>query len=84
MNRQQHWNQVYQIKGPQDVSWYQRRPELSLALIAASGLSKDAGIIDVGVTSTVWRSVRIGSRSSIRRIFAMVMSSPLSRFIQTA
>lgn len=48
MNRQQHWNQVYQTKGPQDVSWYQRRPELSLALIAASGLDKDAGIIDVG------------------------------------
>ena len=39
---------MYQTKGPQDVSWYQRRPELSLALIAASGLSKDAGVIDVG------------------------------------
>jgi transposase InsO family protein len=48
MSRQQYWNHVYQTKGPQDVSWYQRRPELSLALIAASGLSKDAGIIDVG------------------------------------
>ena len=48
MNRQQHWNHVYQTKGSQDVSWYQRRPELSLALIAASRLSKDAGIIDIG------------------------------------
>jgi SAM-dependent methyltransferase len=48
MNRQQHWNQVYQTKGTQDVSWYQRRPDLSLALIGASGVSKDAGIIDVG------------------------------------
>jgi hypothetical protein len=48
MNRQQHWNQVYETKGSQDVSWYQHRPELSLALIAASGLSKDAGVIDVG------------------------------------
>ena len=48
MNRQEHWNQVYQTKGAQDVSWYQRRPDLSLALIAASGVSKDAGIIDVG------------------------------------
>jgi 2-polyprenyl-3-methyl-5-hydroxy-6-metoxy-1,4-benzoquinol methylase len=48
MNRQEHWNQVYQTKGAQDVSWYQRRPDLSLALIAASGMSKDAGIIDVG------------------------------------
>jgi hypothetical protein len=48
MNRQEHWNQVYQTKGTQDVSWYQRRPDLSLALITASGVSKDAGIIDVG------------------------------------
>ena len=48
MNRQEHWNQVHQTKGTQDVSWYQRRPDLSLALIAASGVSKDAGIIDVG------------------------------------
>jgi SAM-dependent methyltransferase len=48
MNRQEHWNQVYQTKGAQDVSWYQRRPDLSLALIAASAVSKDAGIIDVG------------------------------------
>lgn len=48
MNRQEYWNQVYQTKGTDDVSWYQRRPDLSLALITASGVSKDAGIIDVG------------------------------------
>ena len=48
MNRQEYWNQVYQTKGSQDVSWHQRRPDLSLALIAASGVGKDAGIIDVG------------------------------------
>jgi len=48
MNRQEHWNQVYQTKGTDDFSWYQRRPDLSLALIAASGVSKDAGVIDVG------------------------------------
>jgi len=48
MNRQEHWNQVYQTKGSQDASWRQRRPDLSLALIATSGVGKDAGIIDVG------------------------------------
>lgn len=48
MNRKEHWNQVYQTKSPDDVSWYQRRPELSLSLIAASGTHKDSGIIDVG------------------------------------
>lgn len=48
MNRQEHWNQVYQTKGTSEVSWFQRRPDLSLSLIAASGVPKDAGIIDVG------------------------------------
>jgi ubiquinone/menaquinone biosynthesis C-methylase UbiE len=48
MNRQQHWNQIYQTKGPQEVSWYQRHPDVSLALVAASGASKDGGVIDVG------------------------------------
>ncbi|MBU6411578.1 MAG: class I SAM-dependent methyltransferase [Verrucomicrobiota bacterium] len=48
MDVQQHWNRVYQSKGPEDVSWYQRRPDLSLALIAASGVGREAGIIDVG------------------------------------
>jgi trans-aconitate methyltransferase len=48
MNRQEHWNRVYQTKGVQDLSWFQRRPELSLALVDASGVSKDASLIDVG------------------------------------
>lgn len=48
MNRQQHWNEVYESKEPEDVSWYQRCPDASLALVTATGLSKDAGIIDVG------------------------------------
>lgn len=53
MNRQQYWNQVYETKGPLDVSWYQRRPEVSLALIAAAGVSKDTGILDVGGGASV-------------------------------
>jgi hypothetical protein len=48
MSRKKHWNEVYQTKTPDDVSWYQRRPELSLELIAASDSDKDSGIIDVG------------------------------------
>ena len=48
MNRKDHWNQAYHSKGSQEVSWYQRRPDMSLALIAASGINKNSGIIDVG------------------------------------
>lgn len=43
-----HWDNVYGSKAADAVSWYQRRPELSLELIAASGVGRDAGVIDVG------------------------------------
>jgi SAM-dependent methyltransferase len=48
MNRKEHWNQVYQTKAPDDVSWYQTQPTTSLKLIKASGVAKDQGVIDVG------------------------------------
>ena len=53
MNRRQHWNRVYETKGTEELSWYQRRPDLSLELIASSGVGKDDGIIDVGGASTL-------------------------------
>jgi SAM-dependent methyltransferase len=53
MDRREHWNRAYRTKSPETVSWYQRRPELSLALIAASGIGPDAGIIDVGGGASV-------------------------------
>jgi ubiquinone/menaquinone biosynthesis C-methylase UbiE len=46
--RQEHWENVYQNKAPDDVSWHQERPEVSLGLIERTGIDKDAGIIDVG------------------------------------
>ncbi len=48
MTRQQHWEAAYQTDGPTDVSWYQSRPDTSLAFIAATNSPRDGGIIDVG------------------------------------
>jgi SAM-dependent methyltransferase len=53
MNRKEHWEQVYQTKAPDDVSWFQTRPALSLQLIGKSGAGKAAGIIDVGGGASV-------------------------------
>ena len=47
-NRKTHWESVYGARKFTDVSWYQVRPETSLAFIEASGLSKDAPLVDVG------------------------------------
>jgi len=48
MNRKEHWNTVYTTKAPDEVSWHQVCPEVSLGLIERAGIAKDAGIIDVG------------------------------------
>lgn len=53
MNRQAHWNQVYQTKAPDEVSWHQTSPAGSLGLIEAAGIAKDQVVIDVGGGASV-------------------------------
>jgi 2-polyprenyl-3-methyl-5-hydroxy-6-metoxy-1,4-benzoquinol methylase len=48
MDRQAHWENVYTTKGEKEVSWFQENPAPSLELIALTGLSEDAAIIDIG------------------------------------
>jgi len=47
-SRKAHWEQIYRDKQPEEVSWHQVAPELSLALIAATGQGLDARLLDVG------------------------------------
>ena len=44
----EHWENIYQTKKSNEVSWYQEKPKTSLNLIAEIDLDKDARIIDVG------------------------------------
>lgn len=44
----EHWNNVYQSKKPDEVSWYAVHLERSLALITSAAPDKNARIIDVG------------------------------------
>jgi len=48
LERQAHWQNVYQTKGERDVSWFQESPAISLDLIRATGVGADASIIDIG------------------------------------
>jgi len=43
-----HWDQVHESKSPQEVSWIQEHPKLSLALIERAGIGLGAPILDVG------------------------------------
>jgi SAM-dependent methyltransferase len=43
-----HWQQVYETRDPNQVSWFQPQPLTSLALIDELGIEPDASVIDVG------------------------------------
>lgn len=47
-DRARHWDTAYAGRGVDSVSWYQDAPSVSLELIEALGISRDAVVIDVG------------------------------------
>ncbi len=42
------WDDVYRERADTDVSWYEARPDTSLRLIEETGVSRVAGVVDVG------------------------------------
>lgn len=48
ITRKQHWEHAYETKASDAVSWYQRRPDVSLSMIRDAGLPLQAPLIDVG------------------------------------
>ncbi len=53
MGDKNHWERVYTEKAVDSVSWFQNYPALSMQLIHATGIAKDAAIIDVGGGASV-------------------------------
>ncbi|PWN70012.1 class I SAM-dependent methyltransferase [Chryseobacterium phosphatilyticum] len=47
-DQKNHWENVYETKNPDQVSWTQEKPQTSLDLINSCGLGKEAKIIDIG------------------------------------
>lgn len=48
MDKQQHWESVYQTKAPDAVSWYRPHLDMSLALIERAAPDRNAAVLDVG------------------------------------
>lgn len=48
MDKQDHWERVYQTKAPEAVSWYRQHLEKSMELIRRAAADHTAQIIDVG------------------------------------
>jgi hypothetical protein len=48
VGRKAHWENVYATKSENEVGWFQENPAPSLELIALTGISGGAAIIDIG------------------------------------
>ena len=48
INYKDHWENVYQSKNENQVSWYQKTPLKSIDLINSLNLARESRIIDVG------------------------------------
>ena len=48
MNKKEHWEQVFNTKRANEVSWYQPTPLQSLDFVKQLAIPADAAIIDVG------------------------------------
>ncbi|MBX2930949.1 MAG: class I SAM-dependent methyltransferase [Chitinophagaceae bacterium] len=47
-DRKKHWENIYQTKQLNEVSWYQPKPQTSINIIEQFNLPKTANIIDIG------------------------------------
>ncbi|MDE3154263.1 MAG: class I SAM-dependent methyltransferase [Acidobacteriota bacterium] len=43
-----HWEGVYGTKGEREVSWFEARPDVSLEMLAAAGVTRESCVLDVG------------------------------------
>jgi len=48
LNRKRHWDNIYQSKSTNEVSWYQPIPTISLDFVKQFNLSRNSKIIDIG------------------------------------
>jgi SAM-dependent methyltransferase len=48
VNREEHWQKVYQTRAADAVSWYRPQLSVSLELLELAGLSAESRLIDVG------------------------------------
>lgn len=71
------WEGVYRSKKEAETSWFEDRPQVSLDLIAETGASNDAAIVDVGAGSS--RLVDCLVEQGFRRITVLDLSDTALR-----
>ena len=73
------WESLYQNKTEAETSWHEERPQVSLDLIAATGATSDAAIVDVGAGAS--RLVDCLLDQGFRRITVLDLSGVPSQVL---
>ena len=60
LKRKNHWENIYQTKALNEVSWYQEKPETSLYFFEKFQVPLDAKIIDIGGGTTEIAIIALG------------------------
>jgi SAM-dependent methyltransferase len=82
MDVRQHWDRVHAAKPPEELSWYQSVPTVSLRMIDSAGLPGDARLLDVGggVSTLVDALLERGySRVSVLDVSAVALTAARAR-----
>jgi SAM-dependent methyltransferase len=61
MDSKAHWEQVYNTKGPDQVSWFEPEATLSLALVQRVAPTRNEAIIDVGAGAATFVDGLLGA-----------------------
>lgn len=62
----EHWNRVYDTREPDQVSWFEREPTISLELLDTLGVTSEDSVIDVGAgASTLGERLRSRGHTDI-------------------
>lgn len=81
-----HWERVWRERSPEEVSWYQPRPELSLRLLRGADLPAGARVLDVGSGSStlVDHLLEMGCRPGVLDISAAALEPARERLGERA
>jgi SAM-dependent methyltransferase len=72
MDRRQHWNAVYAAKKPEELTWFQAEPTVSLALIRRSGVALEENVLDAGGGTSLLSSYLL--EEGFRKVSALDIS----------
>lgn len=81
-----HWERVWSERSPEEVSWYQPRPETSLRLLREADLPDGARVLDVGggASTLVDHLLDLGCRPGVLDVSAAALERARDRLGERA